>query len=317
MKSLFCIFFAICVCLYPVGAAYGDESTYQGKPLSVWVGSLGYKNTLETRRAAQAAIREIGTNALPYLLDELQALGKLRENNVTNYHQSPDLIAREQNLVFAFDALGTALKPATPVLTRHFEDSELSSRVIAQVMTKSDPDAALIVLAKALTNGNYTIRTTAAANLYWLGTNAAIAVPALIACLQDASSDTNASSHLRAAAAGTLGAIGHRAGEVVPALVHALQNDKSVAVRSAAVRALAHFSSNTTAVLPALTKVMRNDDAWPVRAAAANSLGTFGTNAVKSLPDLFVVSTNDVERRVRDSALAALKTIESRKVDSP
>jgi hypothetical protein len=317
MKSLFCIFFAICVCLYPVGAVYGGEPTYQGKPLSVWVSSLGYKDTLEARRAAQAAIREIGTNAVTYLLDELQALGRLRENNVSNYYQSSDLIAREQNLVFAFDALGASLKPATTVLTRHFEDSELSSRVIGQVMTKSDPDTALILLTKALSNGNYTIRTTAAANLYWLGTNAAIAVPALIACLQDAAPDTNASFHLRAAAAGTLGAIGHRADEVVPALLHALQNDKSVAVRSAAVRALAHFPSNTPAILPALTQVMRNDDAWPVRAAAALSLGAFGTNAVKSLPELYFTSTNDVESRVRSSAGQALKTIEGRKVSSP
>lgn len=232
---------------------------------------LNYSKPKEARDQAQEAIRQIGTNAIPFLMEELNILGKLWEKvGVTNFDNSPETVARAMNVRHAFETLGPIAKPAVPALVDLLNSATKGANdAAAYALTQIDPQIAAIALTQASTNGFIGARLAAANNLYLVRSNADIAVPNMIRCLKDASPEKG-SVMLRGFAAITLGAIHARADVAVPALVEAL-SDKESAVRFESARALGKFGQAAIFAVPALQQAT-NDPERHVRAVADLSL---------------------------------------------
>ena len=134
------------------------EPAYQGRPLSVWMDEwnkylLANQGSPDRARRdqAQAAIRQIGSNALPTLLSmagatdsalkkrlialaNKQSLVKLRLHPADYYHA---------RATCGFSALGPTAKPAVPALIRllHNQDRQVRASA-AQCLSLIGPEAA-------------------------------------------------------------------------------------------------------------------------------------------------------------------------------
>ena len=243
--------------------------------MSIWLNDLNYKNPKETRGQAQEALRQIGTNSLPYLLIEMRDLGDLWKKDPTNFFNTPELADKIANIRVAFKVLGASAKPAIPSLVKLLNNGEPPG-IAAYELTQIDPEAAAMALSQALTNKTYGVRCAAANNLLYVGTNAVIAVPNLILCLKVESLenlaagpfDTDAAP-LRSFAAAALSKIDKNPEIVVPALIERLQQDKSTIVRVRAAQALGGLGKSAQAAIPALTQATQDADSHVSHEATA------------------------------------------------
>jgi hypothetical protein len=118
-----------------------DEPSYEGKRLSQWVLELrfGYPDEPQDDGKAQVAVRQIGTNAIPYLLewvfykspfeDRLNQFGgwlpaPLRFNVGSSKQK------RSFGAILAFQAIGEKAKPALPILIHCLTDSPDQTSVL-------------------------------------------------------------------------------------------------------------------------------------------------------------------------------------------
>ena len=245
---------------------------HEGKAISVWISELRDRHSQVVRDQAKEAIQQAGTNALPFLLDELRTLGSLWQNDLTNFYNTPALVERQMWLRAAFEALGPVAKPAIPQLRARMNENGFVADTVQYALAQIDPAAAAIILTEALTNSNYYVSCAAANNLYSLGPDAAIALPVLLKTLTDQSAQTNESRNLRTFSANALGAIGKQPEQTVPALATALRQDESPLVRLAAVRALEKFGTNAVAALPVLRQVATDDPDHRLRATTGRAI---------------------------------------------
>lgn len=132
------IFFSVLV----FQSASAVEPVYESKPLSYWL--------LEEDTAAQDAIRQIGTNAVPELLDILGAkqstvkkvVGRLQNSDlVLEYREDKDANVDDFRslAVKGFSALGTNAEFAVPKLSKLLDDPETrfqAARALAKVGPK-------------------------------------------------------------------------------------------------------------------------------------------------------------------------------------
>src|SRR2546426_409324 len=103
------------------------EPLYQGRRLSAWVADLHPHKSVEQQRRAEAALRGIGADAVPYLLKLLQQKEprlkkELREVSwktkrlmgIDSVYELPWVEPMERSIQLppAFSALGPAAKPA-------------------------------------------------------------------------------------------------------------------------------------------------------------------------------------------------------------
>lgn len=273
-----------------------NDPMYHGRHLSAWVGDLTFKtpprtpaesasqvetdtlNSTEIREKAKEAVLAMGTNAIPYLLEEIRVLcGTV--NKQGGYSDTAwETSHRLENARYALKILGPVAKPAVPTLAGWIREGDTAFIVCAaDTLNSIDPEVAAETLTQALSNRDYFIRWMAADYLWAVRSNAEMAVPLLLQCLNDKSSDTNNPLfHVREASARVLGGIGKDSEIVVPALIQTLQHDEYPSVRQCAARAL----------------------------------GDFHTNAVLAVPDLYQASTNDADPVVRLAAVEALKRIQ-------
>lgn len=257
------------------------EPVFEGKRLSEWLEDRDL-NVLEPEpdQRAKEVIRQMGTNALPFLVRELHAKDSWLKSKMLKLTPKP-LLGRMPSSVFAhvrrqravagFRALGPLARPALPELSDLLNDKELTSyaaRAIVQLGRDAFPP--LII---ALTNREPAVRNAAAEGLYWLKSDAAPAVPALMATLKDEKES------VRRSAASALGNIGQRAEVVVPALLDALE-DPSSSVRDQAVWAIGKFRVEAKAAVPALLKVAKEDVDGTVRNSAMYALLRIDPDAV-------------------------------------
>ena len=255
-------------------AKHEPQPIYNGRPLSDWVKDLNYKRPEEVQNTAKQAIRQIGTNSLPFLANEMITLGKLWEQmGAANFWNSDELMDRTLGMRNAFKALGPIAKPAVPELV-HLLNSATNgaNTVAAYALTQIDPQTAVIALTQALTNEFIGARLSAANELYEMRSNADIAVPNLIKCLNDNSPDKEASSALRGFSADALGFIGSDPEKAIPALIEALRQDKDIRIRITAARSLAKFGKSARLAIPVLMQASTNDADSHVRFAATNAL---------------------------------------------
>jgi HEAT repeat protein len=201
------------------------------------------KTTPPTRLQADEAVKAIGTNAIPTLLNILQTKGSLIGLKLALLAQKQHLIhvnyiapeSRYGEVGPAFQALGSDGKHAVPALIGIYERnvSGWSRYWTAGVLGTIGPAAsnAVPMLLMGATDTNGPIRSACLHALGSIHTQPELVVPALMQSLKD--KDPTA----RIAAAGSLGDYGKDARASVPALKRLL-NDPDMRVRFITMKSL-------------------------------------------------------------------------------
>jgi hypothetical protein len=246
------------------------EPVYQGKPLSVWLRSFDMGTAKEEADVAADAVRHIGTNALPMLLEMIRSKDSKWESIVIEVNRRQSLVhlplelglARRMRAASAFHALGAEARPAVPalveVLFNNPDNTEASLALVA-----IGPEA-IPPLMQALTNGDPKIRTVAVITLGGMSFDADGVVPVLIKSLKDEDRS------VRFSAALSLGEFPQKSAAIVPALTASLE-DKDAKVRTSAIYALSCFGREAQMASSAIQKAL-NDPNNSVRRAAAKAL---------------------------------------------
>lgn len=233
----------------PLRPGPSSEPKFAGQPLSVHLRNQTYGD-VRIDRAAKEAIRDLGSNGVPFLVEILEARESrfraavrslVQRQNLWRIHYTP-LSVRQNEAALACETLGPTAAPAAPALRRLVNDPVLAPAAIA-ALAQIGPEN-LPFLMNLLQTGSDTARIHAAGHL----------------------------RHLRPA---------H---EVVPALMRALQDSHPV-VRSRAAESLGTFADKAEIIVPALVASL--DDLYPlVRDSAAQSLGWLGPDASSAAPKL-------------------------------
>jgi HEAT repeats len=226
-----------------------DEPVYEGKRLSEWLtfGRSGY-----FAPGAEDAIRHIGTNALPTLLQmlrandsrlKLQFVALAQKQHFVRLHYVP---AAQINweAMSAFRVLGPTAGGAVPGLIK--------------------------ILDEKVSDGS---QWSVIDSLGWIGPAASPAAPSLLRTV----GDTNARPDARVNAAWALVHIQADPGLVVPALIKCL-GDPNWTVRMDASESLGQMGSDAQAAVPALL-VLLKDTNPNVRAEAEQALKTIDPEA--------------------------------------
>ena len=233
--QLLCLAFSLLVSDRP---AHGEqEPVHEGRTVSSWLQDLaiGRFPDMQKHRAAVEAIRAIGADAVPVLVDRLRV--------------TPDPLDSTQDIhtLSAFRALGPKAKPAIPdlvaLLAPAYDAARTSrSEPIAEVQHRKSTYAALalreigqdsvIPLTQALASDNTKVRFGAAMASQYFLRHAKEVVPALIRTLEDTDSD------VRWIAARSIGDLGAMPELSVPALMKRAREDKATNVRWYAISAL-------------------------------------------------------------------------------
>jgi|GEM_PF-3395183 len=308
------IFFLLSCC----GKCWAEPS-YQGKTLSAWLddygaGPKGYKPSPQ----ADEALRHIGTEAAPFLLEllhktntpavdeELRQIGDgtLNGTNTSNFIPASWF---HWKAYLGFQALGPEGKSAIPDLTKlsHDDPDGISFYPSIGGMKRIDTVAALannsssyVTLGdsaafddgKTIRNtnrvffGDFVMRNTkpflvdGEIAAWSLAAIGADAIPSLMELLDDPS------PHLKQRAAEALGLAGSAAEPAVPTLVKLL-GDSDFAVRQRVADALGEIGKQPDLAVPALIGKI-NDPGYGVGSIAAEALGKFGERATNAIPAL-------------------------------
>ena len=281
--------------------APSEEPVYQGKPLSFWVKKVGqieeYNGAPEV---AVAAIRAIGSNAVPFLLEWMPHPGA--ERPVEGYPGWTDV-------EIAWWAIGSEGRSAIPTLARIISKPRRIMhdysvwRESAKAISHLGPDAIVPMLTVATNLQGQHELWELLHNFENLGTNGAPAVPALIHWANDPD------YWVRNGVVSALGGIGKRPDLAVPVLMNALQHDSNSLVRRDEAEALGSFANDSEAVLTALTKTLKDPD-WEARQGALHGLGKLQNKPEIVVPLIapFLYDNNNVIQR---SAAYALRDLGS------
>jgi len=257
------------------------EPSYNGKTLSQWI-DLAYSSPQAGE--ADDALRHIGTNAIPCLLDwlayqpapwrqkakqfVLRLPVKARSPKLANWLLPNNHQKRAALAMHIFPRLGPGAPAAIPGLTRIMKNSKsrpVSMRaVVALVSLGKDALPPMLTALSDPTNPNRSFIAQMIPSIADLGTNGAAAVPVLISCLNDPD------DKVAAQAAYALGLLQMQSDVVVPALIGSLANTHYL-VRFYSARALAEFGEDAQAALPALKTALKDTNNI-VRGAASDAL---------------------------------------------
>jgi hypothetical protein len=264
--------------------AADQEPSYNGRPLSQWLGDMRLSAPTFGHEPYQEAIRAMGTNALPTLLkwisyepspsEQSSQTGETVPPWRPNYNLNPE--QRAQRSQYAFSSLGAVARPAIPELTRLARASPDPQRAerCATALAFIGPEAIPSLLSLA-TNAPPWTRYHAISMLgrFARDLEAALVVPVLINCL----GDTNNDFPIEGPVEGVFDAIGPAV--VVPALTNALRS-ASGRTRQRAFLCLSLFeyedpTNVPPTMVPTLRAAMRDPDS-EVRSIATNILRRMG-----------------------------------------
>ena len=220
------------------------EPLYQGKRLSVWL-EIAYKakwsrtHWPDNERPEQAlmqamqAIRHIGTNALPVLIDMLHAQDSRLKEVMMTWAQKQKLVhfhfksadQRRWEAVWGYEALGPLARAQVPSLS--------------DTLTH-DPSAE--------------VRRAAACALGYIGPKARLAAPALFRATKDMDAG------VRTCAVEALGRILPDPQRTIPVLVAGL-DDLCLNVEEAAAIGLGEYGPEARAAVPALVAMLATNNA--------------------------------------------------------
>ncbi|TAK98820.1 MAG: hypothetical protein EPO07_11535 [Verrucomicrobia bacterium] len=181
-----------------------NEPSYQGKKLSQWIesdhgrtGAFTRPELQEINRPEIQAVRTIGTNALPFLLNWIRyepspskakrVLAQILERFGLEIWSDPGAV-RANRAAAGFAMLGPVASPAIPELAKLASASSGSEtpRVATYALVAIGPTA-LPALVEVIKNTNAVARYDAVSDLnYALRKFGADAYPILIECLDDA-----------------------------------------------------------------------------------------------------------------------------------
>jgi len=280
-----------------------EQPVYQGKPLSYWVIKAEEIDLDGAPKDAIEAIRVIGSNAVPFLLDWMPRREKRHQERSSDTPEG-------HGLEVAWWALGSDGKWAIPVLAgiinqpqRTMDDYSVWTES-AKAISYLGPDAIAPMLT-AVTNmqGKHEVWELIH-NFQNLGTNGAPAVPALIHWANDPD------YWVRDGVVSALGGIGQRPDLAVPVLLNALEHDSNGMVRRDAAEALGAFANDSDAVLPELTKMLKDPD-WEARQGSLSGLGKIRDKPDVVIP-LIVPFLSDENSVIERSAAYALLELDCR-----
>lgn len=305
----------VCLIFHPL------EPRYQGTRLSEWAKILTFyewecsnedeQKLFNRHGEAVAAIRQIGTKALPYALKWSRAHDSKLADKFKDWANGQKLFQihipwaadYQRRAIGIFEALGAAGQPAIPALIELFQGKDQNAFAVAANALNSIGPATIPPLIAALTNQNAQVRQYAAVTLGGFESQASAAVPGLTDCLRDPSPE------VRATAAMSLGHIKEGAATAVPALLPLLK-DNNHRVREHAARALGHIGKDAENVVPALVACIETE---PTNASLPfmmlASFRNFGTNAQPAVPLLVkIIETRGLMDR--NAAISALRRID-------
>lgn len=212
---------AAAACLLVWGSWRSDDPVYQGKRLSVWLadcnpkleyfarrdGTPNREERSDTQRAleAAAALRAIGTNAVPYLLklassDCSRVWSKADTMHLDQwvliYLKSPRLYHWVRSRIekpwndhrraeHGFETLGQAASPAVPQLIRLLRSPDWDTReTAADALGAIGPAAqeAVPVLIQCINDPEERVEDSAVEALFAIGMKPEVAVPAAFSC---------------------------------------------------------------------------------------------------------------------------------------
>jgi hypothetical protein len=262
------------------------EPMHDGRKLSEWVELYSGHLSDQTGKQAAVAIRGIGADALPHLVNwvayERPAWhaklgwfldGFARKLNPT-WTRSDRYVGRALDAAKVFALLGPEARGAVEPLSERLEttkDPNVARRLI-YALVHCGPDALPPVLA-TLTNQQALARDSAARWIHELGTNASPAIPTLVQCLQDKE------PRVAADAARSLGVLNMEPALVVPALGQSLRHTDD-SVRFEAASALKQFGKEGRPAVPELVKAL-SDPNPTVRTSVTNALSVIDRAALE------------------------------------
>jgi len=266
------------------------EPSYGGRTLSQWLEicrSAGVGRVpLEQSENAADAVRAIGTNALPFLVQWIRyepnpGQQKLRRK-FTAIGWIRDAIAlgrdvnRSSSAKIGFMILGPTARPAVPELIRIINDTNcpLASSAAFGAIVRLGEDAILPV-AEALTNANHSQHRSgpwAASQMSYMGTNASSLVPLLAECAKDGDWS------FAYGAVTALGSLRLLPEISVPVLANCLTHSNA-SIRQLAANNLRQFKSAARPALPALIAAREDPDKF-VRHEAAKSISVIAPDSL-------------------------------------
>jgi len=330
------------------------EPVFEGKPVSLVLDEGYYvygsrvsrywniQDSEASRMKAESALRALGTNALPMLVNLAgtrlttfrMIVGSMARDSSMDFLHLPPQRAKHEIAAWGFQRLGPAGRPAVPALIRLLDDRDPGVQgAAAQCLAGIGPAApeavpALLRLLKAAKAGRRNdpwLRDWAARALGEIGPAASAAIPyladatnevavvALIKIRQDSfqpfferlKDTSDVSKWFRTAA--EVSGLGTNADPAIPLLVAAFDHtNKHIPYQ--AVLVVGRLHRRPEVCLPALVSLL-NSTNNSLRAEALNALASFGPAAKPAAPEI-VRCLNDREAWVRDSATNALRAID-------
>jgi hypothetical protein len=263
----------LCLVFHPV------EPQYQGKKLTDWAKEIDqidffrppdFQKHEPQSEQAIAAIRQIGTNALPVALKLCSAkdswLKAQLETWVDRYNRGvcPNEPHFQIRISSAFEkhfegvniilALGPAAKSAIPDLLRLLQSR---NRGIAEDVMLALPSAgtnAIPPLTELLNSANEDVRIRAAIVLGYFKSQGRAAIPMLLQCLEN----PRLNLVLRIRAIHALGEIKEGASEVVPVVVRHIQTENNSLLLPNYLSVLRDFGTNAKAAVPVLVDILES-----------------------------------------------------------
>jgi HEAT repeat protein len=278
------------------------EPQYAGRWLRDWFREYcasGQWMTWDAGRHEEAAcaLRQIGTNGVPYLIEQafkgrptpaFQKRTYQLLNSLPKWWGLPPFVSPEVLGVEAGNALIMIRPPAKqllPLVTPYLESTDHFRR--CQVLfllgaTGDGAEAAVPWLCAALKGPDPMERALAVQSLGWIGPNADCAVPALIEVLK-APGDTNRLDH---SAAYALGEIGSAGAPALPLVREVFERETNWNPRCSLAGDLCRIDANQTDALAFLTNGLVTHEPANERWIAASQLGRIGANARPAVPIL-------------------------------
>lgn len=298
------------------------EPSYEGKQLRAWFlqycrASSRYEHDETRREEAVFALRHMGTNALPYLLEQafstnqdsafktnlsavLRALP--RAWGFSPFIKAEDRRIESGHVIHDLKPPAHALLPALTNFLSHSSDPGDPSYHAALFLSGcvgSGGEAAVPYLVRALQQRSGWASGLAAQSLQWLGPQAKAAVPAMIAALPD--------PFCTHPLIDALGALGPDARAAIPALQKFLTHTNQANRLQAAV-ALCRIDPGQTAAVAVLREAIQDQNDVYSRKTAAQAMQKFERDDTALAPEL-VVAAKDPNDTVAPEALIALQKI--------
>ncbi len=278
-----------------------NQPRYQGKPLDYWFmeycrSSLRLDTDEARHQKAGTALREIGTNAVPYLLEMAHAKpeSKAKANLISlinDIHFLPHqpLVGSDVKREEAERALREIKPPARQLLAllgnglKSINERERRQSIYFLGSTGDGIELALPYLESALHSSNYFDRVLAVQSLSSLGPPAAAATPALIEVLRQPGGANN----LARPAAMALGKIGGpQAAPAIPLVRQLFEQETNWSMQTSLAVALFRLDATQGEALAFLMDGVTNHQPASKRWIAAMQLGEIGPGARDAVPAL-------------------------------